>query len=283
MTEIDRESVAALAPACAFSLGGRVALVTGAAGGIGSWLVAGLGAAGATVVATDVDAQRLDDACALAQASGVDAHSIAADLRDADAPEQLVAATVERFGSLDVLVNCAGINRREPLLEVTRESYDVILDVDLRVPYFLSQAAARRMLGQPNGGAIVNIGSATSAYALENVSVYGAAKAALTQLTQSMALEWSEHGIRVNCITPGFFDTPLAKPIWESPTTRQWILNRVPAARPGRPDELVGALQLLASDAASFITGQTIVVDGGFFAGGKWFTADVAPGAPGLS
>jgi NAD(P)-dependent dehydrogenase (short-subunit alcohol dehydrogenase family) len=160
-----------------------------------------------------------------------------------------------------------------PILDMDPATWDLITKIDLRVPYFLSQAAARVMREQ-GGGAIVNISSTNAAYALEQISVYGPAKAGLSQLTRVMALEWTQYGIRANAIAPGFMDTPLAAPIWASPDMRRWIFNRVPMQRPGRPDELVGVCQLLASDAGSFITGQTFYVEGGALAGGRWFTPD---------
>ena len=125
-----------------------------------------------------------------------------------------------------------------------------------------------------NPGAIVSISSLNALYGLEQISVYGPAKAGLSQLTKVMALEWAEHDIRANAIAPGFMETPLAAPLWEDAEMRRWILNRVPVERPGRPDELVGALLLLASDAGSFLTGQTLHVDGGASAGGRWFHPD---------
>jgi NAD(P)-dependent dehydrogenase (short-subunit alcohol dehydrogenase family) len=269
----EADSIRALAPAAHFSLAGRVAVVTGAGGGLGRWLAAGLGAAGAAVVVTDLDGQAVEAVCGTLSAAGVECVGIALDLRDEDAPERIVAAAVERLGRLDVLVNNAAVNRRMPILEMDRETFDSIMDVDLRLPYFLSQAAARAMR-DAGGGSIVNISSLNFAYGLEHISVYGPAKAGLSQLTRVMALEWAAYGIRANAIAPGYMDTPLAAPIWADPDVSRWILNRVPFERAGRPDELVGTCQLLASDAGSFITGQTFVVDGGFMAGGRWFTPD---------
>lgn len=269
----DAESIRALEPASLFSLEGKVAAVTGAAGGIGRWLAAGLGAAGARVALTDVARDELEMVEQTLGSAGVDAASLVADLLDDDAPEGIVAGTVDRFGRLDVLVNCAAVNRRMPIFEVDRQTYDLIMAIDLRVPYFLAQAAAR-VMRDAGGGSIVNISSLNAAYALEQISVYGPAKAGLTQLTRVMALEWTQYGIRANAIAPGFMDTPLAAPIWADPDRRRWILNRVPMRRPGRSDELVGTLLLLASDAGSFITGQTLYVDGGALAGGRWFTPD---------
>jgi NAD(P)-dependent dehydrogenase (short-subunit alcohol dehydrogenase family) len=270
---LDPDAIRALAPARSFSLEGKVAVVTGAAGGIGRWLAAGLGAAGATVLVTDLDAEGLDELAAALKAADVVASAFPCDLGEADAPERIVATAVDRLGGLDVLVNNAAVNRRMPMLEMDRETWDLITTIDLKVPYFLSQAAAQVMRNR-GGGSIVGISSINFTYGLEHISVYGPAKAGLSQLTRVMALEWTQHGIRANAIAPGYMDTPLAEPIWADPDISRWIFNRVPMNRAGQPSELVGMCQLLASDAGSFITGQTFVVDGGFMAGGRWFTPD---------
>jgi NAD(P)-dependent dehydrogenase (short-subunit alcohol dehydrogenase family) len=268
------ETIRALAPESLFALAGRVAVVTGAAGGIGRWLAAGLGAAGAAVLVTDIDEAGLEELRASLEAAGVEAAAVSVDLADEDAPDRIVGAALESLGGLDVLVNNAAVNRRLPILEMDAATWDWIMRVDLRLPYFLSQRAARAMIDGGRGGSIVGISSLNALYGLEQISVYGPAKAGLSQLTRVMALEWAPHGIRANAIAPGFMDTPLAAPIWADPDLSRWILNRVPLERPGRPDELVGACLLLASDAGSFLNGQTLVVDGGALAGGRWFTPD---------
>jgi NAD(P)-dependent dehydrogenase (short-subunit alcohol dehydrogenase family) len=274
MTELSADAVSALAPARLYSLEGKRAVVTGAAGGIGRWLCAGLGAAGARVLATDLDEPALEALERDLAAHGIEAAPLPVDLRDPDAPERIVAGAVGALGGVDVLVNCAAVNRRMPLLDVDPETWDFVTGVDLRLPFFLSQAAARRMRETGAGGAILNISSMNAFFALEHIGVYGPAKAGLTQLTRVMAIEWAKDGIRANAIAPGFMDTPLAAPIWADPDRRRWILNRCPMERPGRPDELVGTALLLCSEAGSFLTGQTIVVDGGVLAGGRWFTPD---------
>ena len=274
LERLDVGAVMALSPRDLFSLEGKVAIVTGAAGGLGRWFSAGLGAAGAAVLATDLDEQGLDELAAALDGAGVRVATAAVDLDDEDAPEQIVAAAVDRLGGVHVLVNNAAVNRRMPILEMDRESWDWITRIDLRLPYFLAQAVARRMIEQGTGGSIVSISSLNALYALEQISVYGPAKAGLSQLTKVMALEWAEYGIRANAIAPGFMDTPLAAPIWEDDEMRRWIFNRVPVERPGLPRELVGACLLLASDASSFLTGQTLHIDGGASAGGRWFHPD---------
>jgi NAD(P)-dependent dehydrogenase (short-subunit alcohol dehydrogenase family) len=269
----DATAIRELSPPSLFSLEGRVALVTGAGGGIGRWLAAGLGAAGAAVVVTDIAEPELEDVRGTLTETGIDARAVVADLGTDDAPDQLVGAALEFYGRLDIVVNNAVVNRRMPILDMDPETWDLIMRIDLRLPYFLSRRAAREMIAQ-GGGSIVNIGSLNAAYALENVSVYGLAKAGISQLTRVMAVEWAQHGIRANAIAPGFMDTPLAAPIWADEQVSRWIMNRVPMRRRGLPSELVGICQLLASDAASFLSGQTIYVDGGALAGGRWFTPD---------
>jgi NAD(P)-dependent dehydrogenase (short-subunit alcohol dehydrogenase family) len=269
----DAKAIRTLEPVRAFSLEGKAAVVTGAAGGIGRWLAAGLGAAGASVLVTDLDESALDELAETLALAQLDVSPFSCDLGDADAPQRIVEAAVDRFGGLDVLVNNAAVNRRLPIEEMDHETWDLITTIDLKVPYFLSQAAAR-VMRERGGGSIIGISSINFSYGLEHISVYGPAKAGLSQLTRVMALEWTQHGIRANAIAPGYMDTPLAEPIWADPDISRWIFNRVPMKRPGQASELVGICQLLASDAGSFITGQTFIVDGGFMAGGRWFTPD---------
>jgi NAD(P)-dependent dehydrogenase (short-subunit alcohol dehydrogenase family) len=271
---LDAEAIGGLAPSDLFSLEGSVAIVTGAAGGIGRWLAAGLGAAGASVLVTDIEGSGLDELEASLRAAGVDASALAADLADVEAPDRIVYTAAQRFGAVHVLVNNAAVNARMPILEMDGETWDRIVAINLRAQYFLSQRAAQEMIAQGAGGSIISISSLNVAYALEHVAVYGATKAGISQFTRHMALEWAEHGIRVNAIAPGFMDTPLAAPIWADPERSRWIHNRVPMERPGQPSELVGACLLLASEAGSFLTGQTLIVDGGAQAGGRWFHPD---------
>jgi NAD(P)-dependent dehydrogenase (short-subunit alcohol dehydrogenase family) len=269
----DAAGITALRPGALFSLEGRSAVVTGAAGGIGRWLAAGLGAAGAKVLLTDLEPVDLAEVQSTLEGSGIEAETLVADLRADDAPDGIIGEAVSRFGGLDVLVNNAGVNKRMPILEIDRETWDFVTDVNLRAPYFLSQAAAR-VMAERGRGSIVNVSSVNFDFPLEQNSLYAPSKAALSNLTRVMALEWAPSGIRANAIAPGFYDTPLAVPIWADHDRSRWLMNRVPLKRPGRPEELVAACQLLASDAGSFLTGHTLVVDGGFLAGGRWFTPD---------
>jgi NAD(P)-dependent dehydrogenase (short-subunit alcohol dehydrogenase family) len=272
---IDAAKVESLRPAALFDLKGKVAVVTGAGGGLGAWLSAGLSAAGAHILLTDHPRSPTAPTAAAIHDGGGVAHEYECDLLTEHAAENIVAATVAHFGRVDILVNNAGTNRREPIFEVTRQTWDLISAIDLRVPYELSRAAARVMAGHGAGGSIIHIGSLNNAIGLEGVSVYGAHKAAICQLAKSMAVEWAQYRIRVNALCPGFMLTPLSKPLWDDPQKGAWITERSLLRRPGYPEELVGCLLLLASGAGSFITGQTMYVEGGWLAGTPWSEANV--------
>ena len=253
-----------------FSLEGKSALVTGAGGGIGRVLAAALAEAGAAVAIHDLMAERLEEPDGMIAAVGTRAVLLTADLRDVDACRTLVAEAHVALGKLDILVNCAVVNRRKPIEFITQEDFDTILAVNLRSIYFLCQAAHPIMRTQ-GGGKIINVGSINSSYGLGTVSVYGATKGALVQVTKVMAVEWAKDNIQVNCLSPGFTLTPLTeKSLWGDEYKSQWMLDRVPARRPARPEEMVGVVLLMASPASSYMTGETIVVDGGFLAGGSW-------------
>lgn len=266
-----------LRPESLFSLKDKVAIVTGAGGGIGAWLSAGLAAAGARVLLTDHPRSSTADAADAIRGSEGLVEQFSCDLLDEGAADRIVEACIRSLGRVDILVNNAGANRREPIFEVSRESWDLISTIDLRVPYELSRAVAKAMVKQGQGGSIIHIGSLNNAIGLEGVSVYGAHKAALCQLAKCMAVEWAQHKIRVNALCPGFMLTPLTKPLWDDPRKGAWILDRSLLRRPGYPDELVGCLLLLASRAGSFITGQAMYVEGGWLAGTPWSEAAGPP------
>ena len=270
LRQLQTDQLGKLRPETLFSLKGKVAVVTGAGGGLGAWLSAGLAAAGANLLVTDHPRSPTEETAKTIRHLGVAVHQYECDLLDEDAPERIVAAAVKAFGRADVVVNNAGTNKREPIFDVSRKTWDLISTVDLRVPYELSRAAAKVMAERKEGGAIVHIGSLNNAIGLEGVSVYGAHKAALCQVAKSMAVEWARYRIRVNALCPGFMLTPLSKPLWDDPQKGGWILERSLLRRPGYPEELIGSLLLLASEAGSFITGQTMYVEGGWLAGTPW-------------
>jgi NAD(P)-dependent dehydrogenase (short-subunit alcohol dehydrogenase family) len=250
-----------------FSLEGRVALVTGAAGGIGRALCEGMAGAGAAVALADIRADAMAPVAASIRAMGREAGCFEVDIARRDSIRRLVAQIAARFHRIDILVNCAGINKREAILDVAEETFERILNVNLRGVFQLSQEVAARMIRQ-GGGKIIHIGSLTSEMGLAGVSVYGVSKAGVSQLAMSMAIEWARHNIQVNCIVPGFMRTELTTALWEDEAKAAWMRGRIAAERPGEPQELLGAVILLASAASSYITGQTWCVDGGVTAGG---------------
>jgi NAD(P)-dependent dehydrogenase (short-subunit alcohol dehydrogenase family) len=266
---LDPEWLARLRPARLFSLDGQTTVVTGAAGGVGRWLCAGFGIAGAKVVATDSDGPGLEALQTELGAVGLEVLSFPCDLATSRSADRIVQAAVDWSGRVDVLVNNAGVNRRIPMLEVTTDLLHEIWEIDYIRCYELSQAAARVMTAQ-GGGAIIHIGSVNNQVGLEDVSMLGPTKAALSQLAKGMAIELAHVGIRTNVLAPGFMDTPMNQAHWTDETRGPWIFDRTPMSRPGHPAELVGAALLLASAAGSFITGQTVYVDGGFTAGSRW-------------
>ena len=253
-----------------FSLRGKVALVTGASGGIGRALAVGLAQAGAVVAIQGRKPEELEQTRRQIEAAGAKALPFAADLRDIDPNWKLVEDVHRATGRLDVLVNCAGMNRRAPLAEATADDFDTIVAVNLRSAMLLCQAAYPIMKAA-GGGKVINIGSLTSDWGLGGVGVYGMSKMGMYSLTRTLAVEWARDNIQVNCIAPGFIMTPLTeKGLWGDPVRRKWILDRVPARRPGEPKDLVAMTLLLASRGSDFLTGQLIAVDGGFLAGGWW-------------
>lgn len=257
-----------------FGLEGKVVLVTGASSGIGRALALAFGAAGGIVGVHGQRIAELQQTASQIEAAGGKAAVLPASLGDVAECRRLIAETVETMGRLDVLVNCAGMNRRKAISEVTEDDFDTIVAVNLRSVFFLSQAAHVHMRAQ-GGGKIVNIGSVTSTDGLGGVSVYGATKAGLAQLTRTMALEWAKDNIQVNCLAPGFIQTPLTEQgLWGDAWRRQWLLDRIPAGRPGLPEDLIATALLLSGSGSAYLTGQVLNVDGGYLAGGSWLRED---------
>lgn len=253
-----------------FSLEGKSALVTGSSGGIGSDVAVALAEAGAFVGLSGTNREHLVDTQKRVEEAGGRCALLPADLGTVENCRRLIADAQQTLGRLDILINNAGINRRKPIVEFTEDDYETIMNVNLRSIFFLCQAAHPVMKAQ-GGGKIVNVGSMTSLIGIGNVAVYGMTKAAVGQLTKTQAVEWAKDNIQVNCLAPGFIKTPLtAQGQWADPHISKWILDRVPARRPGQPADLVGTVLLLSSPASDYLTGQIIAVDGGFLAGGSW-------------
>lgn len=249
------------------SLEGKTAVVTGGTSGIGRALSLGLADAGADVIATARRQQQVDETAGEIEARGRKTLRQASDVCDRASLETLLTATLDRFGKVDILVNCAGKIMRTPTLTVPEEEWADILNTNLTGTLRACQIFGKPML-ERGYGRIVNIASLTSFVALTEVAAYAASKAGVVSLTRSLAVEWSKRGVTVNAIAPGVFRTDLNANLLDSTPRGQELLLRTPMGRFGKTEELVGAAVYLASDSASFVTGQTLVVDGGFLASG---------------
>jgi len=249
------------------SLDGKVAVITGGTSGIGKAMSLGLAAAGADVIATARRQQQVDDTAAEIEALGRKTLRIASDVTDRPSMEHLLEEAIKSFGKVDILINCAGRIKRTPTLTIPEEEWTSIIDTNLTGTLRACQIFGAHFL-ERGYGRIINIASLNSFVALSEVAAYAASKSAVMSLTRSLAVEWSKKGVTVNAIAPGVFRTELNAQLLDSTPRGQELLMRTPMGRFGKTEELVGAALYLSSDAASFVTGQTLVVDGGFLASG---------------
>jgi NAD(P)-dependent dehydrogenase (short-subunit alcohol dehydrogenase family) len=251
--------------AAMFSLNGRRALVTGGNAGIGETMARALGLAGASVLLVARREAALAAAVHRLSAEGVDAQALAADLTDVQALRGAASEAERRLGGIDILVNAAGVNLRQPFAEVTPEAWHTQIALHLTAPFFLTQALAPGMATR-GWGRILNIASLQSTRAFANSAPYGAGKGGVVQLTRAIAQEWSARGVTCNAIGPGFFPTALTAAVFDNPELAQRHAAQTCTGRNGTLEDLHGVTVFLASDAAAYITGQTLMVDGGYTA-----------------
>ena len=241
-----------------FSLAGKRTLITGGAGSIGTLIAKSFAERGAIVTIQDLDKTRIDDVKSSVSTKNENVYAIAV----VDKANQLM-------GGLDIVINTAGINRRKPISEVTPEDFDAIVSVNMKAIYFISQAA-HPIMKAAGGGTIVNMSSLSARYSYNTISVYAATKAAVSSITRSTAREWAKDKIRVNCIEPSVIKTDFTKTLWGEPHRSKWFDETTPIGRLSTPNEIIGTVIFLATDASSYITGQSVVIDGGILSGGDW-------------
>ncbi|CAN5751030.1 glucose 1-dehydrogenase [soil metagenome] len=249
-----------------FDLTGQVAVVTGASRGLGQHFGRALAKSGADLIVTSRKIADLDPFVAEIEALGRKVVPLELDVRDQGSIERMGAAAEAAFGQIHILVNNAGCNVRKPALDVTWEDWNLVLDTNLRGTFFVAQQIARRMVPKEYGR-IINIGSVTSVFGYAGLAPYGASRGGVRQMTMSLADDWGKYGITVNCLAPGWFKTEQNKVLYESKEWVDYLIDRIPLKRPGQAHDLDGAVVFLASESSRYITGQTLLVDGGISTG----------------
>ncbi len=259
----------------AFDLTGRVAVVTGTSRGLGQYMARALARAGADIVMTSRTLQSLDAFGKEIERLGRRALPLELDVRDYDSIQQMAADAHAEFGKIDILVNNAGCNVRKPAADVTWDDWNLILDTNLRGTFFVAQAIGRHMI-ERQYGRIINIGSVTCVAGYAGLGPYCASRGGVKQLTMSLADDWGRYGVTVNCLAPGWFKTAQNAVLYENADWLEYLCDRIPLKRPGQPHDLDGAVVFLASDASAYITGQTLLVDGGISTGATKATVQSA-------
>jgi NAD(P)-dependent dehydrogenase (short-subunit alcohol dehydrogenase family) len=256
-----------------FDLTGKVALVTGASRGLGQYFARALALAGADLIITARKREDTEPFARELEALGRRVVSLPLDVRDEGSIQRMADEAQAAFGQIDILVNNAGCNVRKPSLEVTWEDWNKVLDTNLRGTFFVAQQVARHMIPRKRGR-IINIGSVTAVFGYAGIGPYCASRGGVKQLTMSLADEWGRHGVTVNCLAPGWFRTEQNKVLYDNARWVEYLCERIPLKRPGQPNDLDGAVVFLASDASQYVTGQTLLVDGGISTGSTKATVD---------
>ena len=249
-----------------FDLSGKVAIVTGASRGLGQYFGRALARAGADLVITSRHLDDLADFQQEIEALGRRAVPVRLDVRVEEDIRAMAEKTMDAYGQIDILVNNAGMNVRKPSREITWDDWDDVLETNLKGGFFCAQAAAGPMI-ERGYGRIVNIGSCTSVFGMEGIVPYTASRGGVLQMTRGLAAEWGRHGITVNVLAPGWFKTAQNQVLYENKEWVNYITDRIPLDRPGQPHDLDGSVVFLASDASAYVTGQILLVDGGFTTG----------------
>lgn len=244
----------------------QVAIVTGTSRGLGQYFARALATAGADIVLTSRRRESLAEFEKEIRAMGRRVLSLELDVRDQNSILKMVADAEAAFGQIHILVNNAGCNVRKPALNVTWDDWNLVLDTNLRGSFFAAQAVARGMIAH-GYGRIINVGSVTSVFGFAGLAPYTASRGGIRQLTMSLADDWGRHGVTVNCLAPGWFRTEQNKVLYEDPEWVAYLTDRIPVKRPGEPHDLDGAVVFLASEESRYITGQTLLVDGGISTG----------------
>lgn len=252
-----------------FSVQDQVVLLSGGSRGIGKSLAQGFVEAGATVLITGRERATIEATAKEISTAENTVTPLVCDVAQNRDIDRAVDEAIQQFGHIDTLVNVAGVNIRKPVETYTEEEYDYIVDINLKGAFFMAQAVGIRQL-QRGSGSQINIDSLNSYAPLKQVAPYALSKAGMKTMTRSLAMEWGDRGVRVNGIAPGFILTPLTEKLWSSPTMQTWAMENMPMKRLGKPEDLVGTAIFLASEAAAFLTGQTIYVDGGMVSGMQW-------------
>jgi len=251
-----------------FSVEDKVTLVSGASRGIGKAIAKGFAGRGARVIITGRDEQTLAAAAEEISVNG-NVEPRVCDVASVESVRQTVEQVHQSYGRIDTLVSVAGVNIRQPATEFSEEDYSFVLDINLKGAFFIAQQVGKYMLEQ-GGGSIINIDSLNTYAPLKNVAPYAISKAGVVMMTRSLAVEWGPAGVRVNTLAPGFVLTDLTRRLWSDPGMLEWGRTNTPLSRLGQVDDMVGTAVFLASDAAAFMTGQVVRVDGGFSAGINW-------------